>query len=81
MKDISDLTFIFKSVFNDSELVLHDELSAADVSNWDSLTHIQLIVEIEKLFGIKFALGELEAMKNVGDLKKALVEKNVLSID
>jgi acyl carrier protein len=54
---------IFQQVFNDPELVLRDEMSAADVDGWDSLAHINLIIAVEKAMGIKFATAEISKMK------------------
>ena len=47
---------------------LEDRTTAADVEGWDSLTNVQIIVAIEKAFGIRFRTGEIAAIKNVGDL-------------
>lgn len=59
---------IFRDVLDDEEIVL-DELSTAnDVEGWDSLSHIQLIVAIEKYFKIKFTSKEILSWKNVGEL-------------
>ena len=66
---------IFRKVLKEPNLVLHKDLNASDVNGWDSLTHIQLITEIEKVYKVKFALGELGSMKNVGDLITALEAK------
>lgn len=65
---IQKATEVFRKVLNDSTLVLKDELTANEVDNWDSLSHMLIISEIEKLFNIKFKLKELNKMKNVGDL-------------
>jgi acyl carrier protein len=62
------LTLIFQEIFSNSSLVLSESLSANDVDNWDSLTHMILITEIETKFNIKFKLKELNKMKNVGNL-------------
>lgn len=69
------LTKIFQSTFNDDSLELTDELTANDVDNWDSLTHMILISAIEGDFGIKFKLKELNKMKNVGALIEIISEK------
>jgi acyl carrier protein len=42
--------------------------TADDVDQWDSITHIELITNVEKEFGIRFALGELQELKNVGEM-------------
>ena len=62
------LTQIFRKELGNNTLVLTDELTAADVDNWDSLSHMLLINEIESEFGIKFKLKELNKMHNIGDL-------------
>jgi acyl carrier protein len=67
--EIADkLTVIFRSVFNNEGLVITDELTANDVANWDSLSHMILIGEVEKSLGITFKLKELNKMKNVGNM-------------
>ncbi|MBP6024289.1 acyl carrier protein [Ferruginibacter sp.] len=62
------LTVIFRTVFNDDTIVLRDDLTANDVGNWDSLTHMLMIGEVEKLFSIKFKLKELGKMDNLKSL-------------
>lgn len=61
------LTGIFKDIFDD-EITVTPELSAKDVDGWDSLTHIRLILTIEKAFKIKFSTSEISRMEKVGDL-------------
>lgn len=69
------LTPIFRQTFSDQTLVLTDELSANDVEKWDSLTHMQLISNVEAKFGIKFKLKELNKLKKVGDLVNIVASK------
>ena len=64
----NSLTLLFRDVFDDATLVLHPDLTAADVPNWDSLSHIDLIVAIERQFKIKFTTHEVASLTNVGDL-------------
>jgi acyl carrier protein len=59
---------LFRSVFGNPELVLHDHTTAADVPNWDSLAHVKLIVVVEKHFGVRFKNLEVARLKTVGDL-------------
>ncbi len=63
-----ELTKIFRNTFGDEELVLSDDMTANDVDNWDSLSHMLMITEIEEHFSIKFKLRELNKLKNVGIL-------------
>jgi acyl carrier protein len=59
---------ILRSVFDEPDLVITRESNASTVDGWDSLAHINLVAAIERKFKIRFALGELEDLKNVGDL-------------
>ncbi len=61
------LQAIFDDVFMD-EVRLTPELSAKDVEEWDSITHVSLVLAIEEKFGVRFRVGEVESAKNVGDL-------------
>lgn len=66
---------IFRDVFDDATLTIGDRTAAADIEDWDSLAHINLIAAIQKDFKIRFALGELETLKNVGDMLDLLQRK------
>ena len=59
---------IFRDIFDSGDLSVARESNAETVEGWDSLAHINLVAAIEKDFGIRFALGELEELKNVGDM-------------
>jgi acyl carrier protein len=59
---------IFRDVFDQPDLIVTRESNASTIDDWDSLAHINLVTAIEKTFKIKFALGELQELKNVGDL-------------
>ena len=71
----SKLHEIFLDVFDLDELELTDETSANDIEEWDSLSHIQLIVAIEKVFGIKFTSLEIMKWRNVGEMVTSMLEK------
>jgi acyl carrier protein len=55
-------------VFDEDAIDITPELSAKDVDGWDSLTHIRLILTIEKTFKIKFTTSEIGKLENVGEL-------------
>lgn len=65
---------IARQVFQEPSLSLLDTTTAGDVERWDSLSHIQFIVEIEKGFGVKFKNAEIARLRSIGDLKKLLVK-------
>ena len=62
------LTIIFRDVFEDENIVATEQMTAAEVANWDSLSNVMMIVNVEKTFNIKLKLKEIINMKNVGDL-------------
>ena len=68
------LTPVFEDVF-DEEIALTPELSADDVEDWDSVTHIRLILAIEEAFGVKFAAAEIGEPENVGELVEMIERK------
>ncbi len=70
------LTPIFRKTFNDDNIVVNEGLTANDVANWDSLTHMLLIGEVENSFDVKFKLKELGRLDNVGSLV-ALIESKL----
>jgi acyl carrier protein len=59
---------VFRAVFDRPDLVITRDSSASTVDDWDSLTHVNLTTAIAMKYKIRFALGELEDLKNVGDL-------------
>ena len=69
------LTGIFRDVLDDASLELHESTSAAEVENWDSLNHIDLIVAVEARFGVKFTTKEVSSLQNVGQLARLTLGK------
>ena len=63
---------IFRTVFDDQDLVIEDRTTAADVPGWDSVAHINLMFAIEEAFGVQFSDNQLAAFKNVGQLRDFL---------
>ncbi len=69
MNDILEqLQPIFQDILDQPDLVITRESNAQNVEDWDSLAHINLITAIEKHFKVKFALGDLQELKNVGEM-------------
>jgi acyl carrier protein len=69
------LTRTFRDVFDDPNIEINRSTTAADIDGWDSLTHINLIVAVEKEFGVRFTTAEVTSFKNVGDLSDAVERK------
>lgn len=74
------LTDIFRRVFDEPALELHDAMTANDVEGWDSLNHVALISDVEMQFQIKFKLKELMNMDSVGDLLRLIKAKTNLLV-
>jgi acyl carrier protein len=71
-KKVSD---IFKEVLEDENIVISENQGAKDIDEWDSLTHIMLVVETEKTFQIKFLSSEISKWENIGDMITAIESK------
>ncbi|WP_263352866.1 acyl carrier protein [Acidicapsa acidisoli] len=77
MPDIlPDIQETFRDIFDDESLIITRESNASTVEDWDSLAHVNLVTAIEKKYKIKFALAELQSLKNVGDMID-LIEKKL----
>ncbi|MEZ5947363.1 MAG: acyl carrier protein [Hyphomonas sp.] len=69
------LSDVFQKVFLNDDLVLADEMTAADIEGWDSLAHINLMFAIEQEFGFQFPGNELAELANIGALKEFIAQK------
>lgn len=61
------LNQVFREVFDDDSIEISDDMTAADVEEWDSLNHINLIVAVERTFRIRFSTKEVNGLANVGE--------------
>ena len=62
------LNVIFRDLFDDDSIVVTPQTTANDIEDWDSLEHITLIATVERTFKMKFKMGEISSMKNVGQM-------------
>jgi acyl carrier protein len=65
---LEELQDIFRDVLDQPDLVLTRESNASTVADWDSFNHVVLVGAIERKYKVKFGLGELQRLKNVGDM-------------
>ena len=70
------LNTVFQDVFDDEEITVNENTTADDIDDWDSLEHINLIAAVEQEFGMKFTMGQVVSMKNVGEMV-SIIESNV----
>ena len=66
---------IFRDVFDREALTISQDTTADDVEGWDSITHVNLVVEIQREFGVTLVLQEIQAMKTVGDMISLIARK------
>ncbi|MEG2633686.1 MAG: acyl carrier protein [Oscillospiraceae bacterium] len=66
---------VFCNIFDDEDIVISDDTTSADIEDWDSLEQINILVALEKLFSIKFAVSEVEGLKNVGEMIDLIISK------
>lgn len=62
------LNEVFRDVFDDESITVAEQTTADDIEDWDSLEHINLVAAVEQEFGIKFNMGQVVTMKNVGEM-------------
>ncbi|EOS43375.1 hypothetical protein C810_03863 [Lachnospiraceae bacterium A2] len=70
------LTEVFRDVFDEEDITISDGTTAADIEDWDSLSHITLLSSVEDEFGIKFDMKAVQGLKNVGAMVD-LIEASV----
>lgn len=69
------LNEVFQDVFDDEDITVSDTTTADDIEEWDSLEHINLIVAVENKFNVRFNIGEVNGMKNVGEMVDLIIKK------
>ena len=69
------LTEVFRDVFDDDSIVISADTTANDIEDWDSIEHITLIGAVEDEFGMKFKMGEVSGMNNVGEMMKIIAAR------
>ena len=72
---LEKLNGIFTDVLDNDDIKINETSTANDIEEWDSLTHIQLVVAIEKSFKVKFTTYEIQIWKNVGDMVNSIQAK------
>ena len=66
---------VFVDVFDDEDLTISNSTNSDDIEEWDSLNHVSLVLSIEKCFNIRFMTGEVQSLKDVGEMIELLEEK------
>ena len=69
------LNRVFQDVFDDDSIRVTPNTTADDIEDWDSLEHITLISAVEREFRMKFKMGEISSMKNVGEMASIIQQR------
>ena len=69
------LNKVFRDVFDDDDITVTETTPSADIDDWDSLEHINLVAAVEQEFGMKFTMGQVVTMKNVGEMVDIILQK------
>lgn len=70
------LNEVFRDFFDDDEIELTPETTAEDIEDWDSLNHITLMAAVEEEFGVRFTMGQVSGMKNVGEMAEIIANNS-----
>ncbi|MFY9835030.1 MAG: acyl carrier protein [Xanthobacteraceae bacterium] len=70
------LNQVFRDVFDDDNIEIFDAMTAADIDEWDSVTHITLVLAVEKEFGVRLNAAEVGKLDNVGAMIKLLARRS-----
>jgi len=69
------LNTVFRDVFGDDSISVNENTTSADIEDWDSIEHINLIAAVESEFGIRFKMREVSGMKNVGEMMEIISQR------
>jgi acyl carrier protein len=69
---VETLTNVFREIFDDDTIEIRRDMTAGDIDGWDSLTHIRLIIAVERAFGVRIPSTKIANLNNVGDLIDAI---------
>ena len=72
---VKRLTEVFRDVFDDDSIVINENTTSADIEDWDSIEHINLIGAVEDEFDMRFKMKEVSGMKNVGEMIGIIAER------
>ena len=70
------LNRVFRDVFDDDTIEIFDAMTAADIDEWDSVTHITLVLAVEKEFGVRLNAAEVGKLDNVGAMIELLARRS-----
>jgi glycosyltransferase involved in cell wall biosynthesis/acyl carrier protein len=74
---------VLRRVLNISDLTVEESTLAYTVPGWDSLKHVEILLEVQQEYSIHFRTTEVIRLKNVGDMQelinRKLIQHNVIT--
>lgn len=74
---LKEINSIFIDVLDDDSIVINEKTTSNDVEEWDSLTHIQLVIAIEKKYNVRFTSEEIQKWTDVGEMISCIISKKI----
>ena len=75
---LHQINTVFQEIFDDPRLVVSENTTPDDISDWDSVAHVKLVLSLEDLFGIQFTTEEVAGLHSVGDFMRALGSRQLV---
>jgi acyl carrier protein len=72
---LNEITKVFADTLDEDKVTLTESSTADEVEGWDSLTHVQLVVAVERKFKVRFTAKEIQSWKNVGEMIDSITSK------
>ncbi len=69
---------VIREVFPIEAETIDENWTSDDIPDWDSVGHLNLIMEIEKEFEIKIEIEEMFEVEKLGDIIPILEKRGVL---
>ena len=72
---LKTINSILCDIFNDPKLVVSENTSAQNIERWDSIAHVNILMTVERTFQVRFSLGEIKQLRNVGEMVSLIYAK------
>lgn len=72
---LNEISKVFADTLDEDKVTLTESSTADEVEGWDSLTHVQLVVAVERKFKVRFTAKEIQSWKNVGEMIDSITSK------
>ena len=69
---------VIREVFEIDAGSIDENWTSDDIPDWDSVGHLNLIMEIEKEYRIKFEIEEMFEIEKLGDIHRLLQKKSAI---